>query len=314
MPQSGRLADLSSTLRGTYLLPHDDYERDRLDIMHAMFKLVREDEKRLINCPPDHLMARPSKWEDYSPRVLDLGCGTGIWMLDMAKRFRNVQFVGVDFHRMGPPKLEPNVIYTAPWDYEGEWTFAKKSWDMIHLQMGLGSVADWQDLYRKILLHLVPGTGYFELVELDYEPRSANGLLPAGILKDWWHRYISPCYTAHGRRLDYDPATPEILASLGFKDVTHQQYMIPLTEWHDERLMQRAGMWWQVAMGAGRDGKDGHGLEALSLSPLCRYNTWSTADALRLCDDAFKQASDPNLRAYNVLHIITGRAPGTDER
>ena len=281
--------------------------------MHAMFILVREPGKRLTNCPTDRLNTPVSGWQQ-PPRVLDLGCGTGLWMLEMAQRFPLAQFVGVDLHRMGPAKLEPNVVYQAPWDHEGPWAFGEKSWDMIHLQMGLGSVSDWPRLYQKILNHLVPGTGYFESVELDFEPRPADASLQRGMLTDWWNLYIKGCYDAIGRRLHYDPATAETLTSMGFKDVTHKEYIIPLNEWHEDQVQKRAAMWWQVAMGPPGDGEGGHGLEALSLAPLCRHTAWSADHVRRLCNDALAQASDPNVHAYNVLHVVTARAPGPDER
>lgn len=304
---------------GQYMLPHDHIERDRLDIMHTMFMVVRDSGKRLTNCPTQHLTVQTSGWQQ-PPRVLDLGCGTGIWMLEMAQKFPHVEFVGVDLHHMGPPKLEPNVTYVAPWDYTSHWALGEKSWDLIHLQMGRGSVQDWQKLYEKVLQHLVPGTGYFESVELDYEPRFMEGTPRPGTLAGWWEKYVKPAYEQATRPLHFDPATKEILERMGFKDVEHRQYMIPLNEWPpddqapDYLANRRAARWWQVAMGPGDDGNGGRGLEALSLAPLCRGWHWPAEDVKRLCKDALVEASDPNVHAYNVLHVITARAPGPDER
>jgi SAM-dependent methyltransferase len=292
------------------MLPHDEKERNRLDIMNTMIKVVREDRKLLTNCPTDQLRVETSGWEQ-APRVLDLGCGTGIWMLEMASVFKNVEFVGVDIHRMGPETLEPNVVYAAPLDYEAQWSMGEKSWDLIHLQMGLGSVSNWQNLYRKVLDHLVPGTGYFESVEIDFEPRSEKGSLPPGKLGEWW-RDIKHHYETCNRRLHYDPETKRILESIGFKDVEHKTYLIPLSEWSDNPAQKRAAMWWQVAMGPGEGA--GHGLEALSLHTLCAHSGWQPDHVQLYCNDALRQATNPELRAYNLLHIVTARAPGPDER
>ena len=283
--------------------------------MHTMFMVVREPGRRLTNCPTDRLKVKASGWQQPA-RVLDLGCGTAIWMLEMAQRFRHAEFLGVDLHRMGPASLEENVVYTAPWDYTGPWAMGEKSWDMIHLQMALGSVSNWQDVYQKILDHLIPGTGWFESVELDFQPRfegKGEERLP-GMLTDWWDLYIKGSYEVTGRHLHYNPATPEILKRMGFKDVKLESYKIPLNEWHGGQAEDRAAAWWQVAMGPGADGNGGYGLEAMSLRPLCAYSNWSPDHVRRLCIDALAEASKPDLRPYNLLHVLTARAPGPDER
>jgi SAM-dependent methyltransferase len=294
------------------LIPQDRTEAERLDMMHTMFKTIRDKGSRLTDCPTDMLKREVRGWQE-PPRVLDLGCGPGNWMLDMAVHFRDAEFVGVDLHRMGPPNIEPNVAFKAPWDYEGPWAWGERSWDLIHLQMGLGSVSNWYALYQKILDHLIPGTGYFESVELDYEPRAEDGKSHPGRLMDWWEVYVKGHYDAMGRRIHYDPATPEILRRMGFKDVVHKEYKIPLSEWHRDVAKTRASKWWQISMGLNGDGSGGQGLEAICLMPLCKYSSWSADHVRRLCNEAMAQAKDPTARFYNVLHVITARAPGADE-
>jgi len=50
-------------------------EKDRMDIFHKFFLVARHD--LLHNTPftPNY----------DGPRILDLGCGTGIWAIDMAE-------------------------------------------------------------------------------------------------------------------------------------------------------------------------------------------------------------------------------------
>lgn len=49
-------------------------EKDRMDIYHKLFLVARRDQL--------HQAPIPHQWE---PRILDLGCGTGIWSIDMAE-------------------------------------------------------------------------------------------------------------------------------------------------------------------------------------------------------------------------------------
>ena len=49
-------------------------EKDRMDIYHKLFSVARRDQL--------HQAPIPQRWE---PRILDIGCGTGIWGIDMAE-------------------------------------------------------------------------------------------------------------------------------------------------------------------------------------------------------------------------------------
>lgn len=77
--------------RGIYMYPCDEVrrprcahwprppdaqqqEKDRMDIFHKLFLVARRES--LHQAP---VVA------SYQPRILDLGCGTGIWAIDMAE-------------------------------------------------------------------------------------------------------------------------------------------------------------------------------------------------------------------------------------
>lgn len=50
-------------------------EKDRMDIFHKLFLVARRDELHTAPFTPNY----------DGPRILDLGCGTGIWSIDMAE-------------------------------------------------------------------------------------------------------------------------------------------------------------------------------------------------------------------------------------
>jgi hypothetical protein len=60
----------------------------------------------------------------------------------MAEKYKNTEFLGIDLYGMGPESLLPNVELRFPCDYESPWSLGERSWDIIHLQMGLGGVAN----------------------------------------------------------------------------------------------------------------------------------------------------------------------------
>lgn len=76
---------------GSYILPNDEPEQDRLDLAHAMTTKLTGDRLHLTPLP-----------EDFAGRVLDIGCGTGIWSICMGDRFPNAQILGNDLSPVQP--------------------------------------------------------------------------------------------------------------------------------------------------------------------------------------------------------------------
>ena len=296
-------------------MPCDETEKERLDTMHAMIKTIRPREHRLIHAPFHEARPNPTGFE--RSRILDLGCGTGIWALEMGEKFHQSEVLGIDLNRMGPPTLLDNVDLRVPVDYESPWSLGEDSWDLIHLQMGLGSVGSWPSLYRKILTHLKPGTGWFESVEIDFRPQCDDGTLPEGALHGWY-QYIAEAYSNWGSRsIRFNPNSPADLERAGFTNVQHYEYTLPLNPWvleEEDRAKHRAGNWYRFAMSSNIPQDSNFGMEAMSLAVLTRGNSWHPDnEARRLCNDALAEALNPNVHAYNTLHIITARKPYPDE-
>ena len=296
------------------MLPFDETEKERLDIMHTMIQTIRPRENRLIHAPFRELP--PGRTGSQRSRVLDLGCGTGIWALDVAEKYPQTEVLGIDLNRMGPNSLLDNVDIRVPVDYESPWSLGQDSWDLIHLQMGLGSVSSWPSLFRKIFAHLRPGDGWFESVEIDYQPRCNDNSLPQDAKLNQWYYYVSEAYHSIGRKIAYDHEMKRPLEEAGFTEVTHVEYVLPLNSWVPEdqnRATHRAGNWYQIAMSAFPPENHLFGLEAMSLAPVTKVNNWPVDHVRRLCAEAMEEAIDPRVHAYNVLHITTARKPHSRE-
>jgi 2-polyprenyl-3-methyl-5-hydroxy-6-metoxy-1,4-benzoquinol methylase len=71
----GRQAQADRTFRPA-LTDATQPEKDRMDIYHKLFAVARRDQLHQAPVPVQpHLQ----------PRILDVGCGTGIWAIDMAE-------------------------------------------------------------------------------------------------------------------------------------------------------------------------------------------------------------------------------------
>ncbi|KFY88881.1 hypothetical protein V500_06064, partial [Pseudogymnoascus sp. VKM F-4518 (FW-2643)] len=67
-----------------YGLPMDDTELNRLDMSHAKYYGLIE-KKRFL-----------APIGDSPQKILDLGCGTGIWCIDVADEYPSAEVIGVD--------------------------------------------------------------------------------------------------------------------------------------------------------------------------------------------------------------------------
>jgi SAM-dependent methyltransferase len=83
--------------KGKYMLPIDETELERLDVFHKIFLVARKD---VLHSAPLH--------NQHNPRILDLGCGTGIWGIDMADKYPNGEHVGVDLDYIQPELSVPS--------------------------------------------------------------------------------------------------------------------------------------------------------------------------------------------------------------
>ena len=134
---------------GKYLLPNDEKEQERMDLLHAVWD-------RVLKSDPLHKMP-------ISPaRVLDIGTGTGIWAIDMADKFPGAYVLGLDLSPIQPSWVPPNCCFEI-FDIETGWPF-QGQFDLIHARSLAGSIADWSRFYMECFKHLTPG-GFIEIQE-----------------------------------------------------------------------------------------------------------------------------------------------------
>ena len=251
---------------------------------------------------------------------MDLGCGTGLWMLQMAEKFPKAEFNGYDINYMLPSTLLSNIVPYVPFDIETPWNERNSYWDMIHIQMMRGSIGNWSHVFQQIKRHLAPGA-WFESVEIDWQPRcddntmNLNPDLPG--LIQWWQR-IRGAYSYAHRPIEYFQNIERDLEAEGFKEIKHYKYQLPTCGWHStDPVKHRVGSWWNIAMSPGSIEEGCSGLEAISLRPLLEFgnvgnSSWKPSLVKKLCDEALAEASNINVHAYNELHIVIARAPHPD--
>ncbi|KAG2185212.1 hypothetical protein INT44_002002, partial [Umbelopsis vinacea] len=146
-----------------YFFPMDEIEQDRLHGQH--FGL-----KALFN---GNLLAPVRDTVDLENHchVLDVGCGPGSWLLDLATSHPNSKFVGVDIVDMFPSTIKPpNTEFHVANVLDGLPMFSDNSFDLV--QMRLFASVLKGDQWIKTLTELKrvcrPG-GMIQLLEVDYK-------------------------------------------------------------------------------------------------------------------------------------------------
>ncbi|KAI8058056.1 S-adenosyl-L-methionine-dependent methyltransferase [Syncephalis plumigaleata] len=146
--------------------------------------------------------------------VLDVGCGTGAWCLEMAAEHPQTNFVGVDLLPLYPADVHPDNCRFVQADALQGLPFADESFDFVHMRdLGIGVPSDvWAKLLSELLRVTKPG-GRVEICDSDMVPR---GVGQAGrLLAKWTHAALS----THG----IDPTSvrglPRLMQDVGFEEV-----------------------------------------------------------------------------------------------
>ncbi|KAF8073742.1 hypothetical protein FPV67DRAFT_763246 [Lyophyllum atratum] len=113
-------------------------------------------------------------FETPPANVLDLGCGTGTWILNCARAWQNSHFIGLDvvplqpdLKHVGSPDLASRITWVHANFLEG-LPFPDEEFDFIHVKrIALGVPEDkWDFILEEISRVMKPG-GAFEMLEED---------------------------------------------------------------------------------------------------------------------------------------------------
>ncbi|KAL1994794.1 hypothetical protein VTN49DRAFT_981 [Thermomyces lanuginosus] len=270
---------------GSYLLPNDESENDRLDMAHEMCLQVLD--RKLYLAP----IKKPQ-------RVIDLATGTGLWAIDFADQHPDAEVIGCDLSPIQPTLVPPNVKFLVD-DIESEWAYEDKPFDFIHARYLAVSIRDFAKLIKQCYRSVKPG-GWVEFQDWDGYPYSEDGSLDDTGLQ----RYFNEAYGAFekaGYEVRPGPKLEEWFRDAGFVNIHVEKFIVPHGVWPKDRHLKKVGAWMQAQAEAGFEGG--------ALAALTRYKNWTKEEVMVLASQARTDGRRHDVHAMFDFYVVYGQRP-----
>ncbi|KAH8648496.1 S-adenosyl-L-methionine-dependent methyltransferase [Xylariales sp. PMI_506] len=268
---------------GTYFLPNDAAEQDRLDLQHEVFRLLFD----------GWLALAPLK---AVPRnVIDIATGTGVWAQEFAEQNPTSRVIGTDLSAIQPLPRTPNCIFIKA-DAEDSWVFPNPE------PYG-GTNHSPRDITNEIHENFLK----FDYVHLRLVLSCFNDTRTANpkYKNDASVRYGEGCIrgaAAFGRDVEKAPKYKRWLEEVGFVDVEEQKFVFPVNTWPQDPRLKKVGLY---NLKNCYDGVRGIGWKML------RAAGYSPEEVETLILEVQAELRDPENHGYAVVYVVYGRKPTT---
>ncbi|WVQ80231.1 hypothetical protein IAT38_002336 [Cryptococcus sp. DSM 104549] len=133
-----------------YRFPADQDEVKRMDRQHY---ILSSSLPGLYRGPVDGILNDTSR----SRRLLDIGCGTGVWTHEMAERFPHVDCIGIDIIPLQHDLPLANCTFMCVTAPDGMDAFANDLFDVVHIRNMLQFTSQYAPIVAQAYRVLRPG-------------------------------------------------------------------------------------------------------------------------------------------------------------
>lgn len=197
-----------------YLLPQDEQEIHRLDFQHyALRTALSGDYKAPID-------------KESIGTILDVGCGTGLWIRERAREFPQAQVTGVDIELHMPALPQFPNIHVQQANILDRLPFPNGAFDFVHQRLLVGAIpaVKWYSVLQE-LLRVARSGGWIEVVESGMMYPNAGPATKQ--FQDWWLAGEK----ALGFNLALMPHLDQMLKNVGARAVQMETLPLPLGKW-----------------------------------------------------------------------------------
>ncbi|RKK14169.1 hypothetical protein BFJ66_g4253 [Fusarium oxysporum f. sp. cepae] len=180
--------------------------------------------------------------------AIDIGTGTGIWAIDFADSFPDAQIIGTDVSPIQPGWIPPNLRFDIE-DCTQEWTFAPNSQDYIHFRWLVGSIVDWDQLFKEAYGCLKPG-GYIESHEALSRMDCDDGTITEKSAMHQWGKFFVEGGKKIGRSFTIveDGVQRSAMEKAGFVNLVERDFKVPIGGWPKDPKMKEIGKYAQATI------------------------------------------------------------------
>ncbi|KIO32955.1 hypothetical protein M407DRAFT_90994 [Tulasnella calospora MUT 4182] len=226
-----------------YVLPADGEEHGRLDVQHEMLKAAFGGLYVRQAGPAVRRALAPRKDGDPNA-ILDIGTGSGCWIIDMAKQYPHIEAIGMDL-------VPPNFVSQPPSNTRFECDDANhglsqyfpESFDVVHSRCITIGITDYRSLLEQAYNVLRPG-GVLLTVDCDMLAYNENEEPIPAMNEDepgfsWMNLVLTLAFQAISKRNPNANAylnTSRWIKEMGEKDCPWEEFgervvWVPLGPW-----------------------------------------------------------------------------------
>ncbi|RIA88298.1 S-adenosyl-L-methionine-dependent methyltransferase [Glomus cerebriforme] len=142
-----------------YPLPVDDEECYRSQNQHFLFHHIWEEN---FSSPVKQILEKGGK-------VLDICCGSGTWLLEMATEYRRTEFVGVDMIPIFPSEIKPHNSIFIQYDVLNGLPFKDDEFDLVYIQNSsiCFTESQWKEIVIPEMIRVTKPNGWIEFMEVE---------------------------------------------------------------------------------------------------------------------------------------------------